>query len=82
MRVLLIHPPYVPFRVPLNARPVIRPPAVAPLGIGSIAAVLRAQGHDVTFVDHYANDFDAVRRTVEGASPDVVGLPCLTEQRL
>ena len=60
MRILLIQPPYVPFRVPLNARHPERPPAVAPLGLGMIAAVLRARGHDVTYLDHYCDDFDAV----------------------
>ncbi|MBM3295364.1 MAG: B12-binding domain-containing radical SAM protein, partial [Candidatus Aminicenantes bacterium] len=82
MRVLLIHPPYVPFRIPLNERPVVRPPAVSPLGLGSIAAVLRAQGHDVVYVDHYADRFETVRRTVAERRPEVVGFPCLTEQRL
>jgi radical SAM superfamily enzyme YgiQ (UPF0313 family) len=47
-----------------------------PLGLGLVAAATRRAGHDVTFLD-LLNETDpdaAIRRTVEAARPEVVGI--------
>src|SRR5512139_2117835 len=47
-----------------------------PLGAGLVAAATRRAGHDVTFLD-LLNEKDpdaAVRRTIEAARPEVVGI--------
>jgi radical SAM superfamily enzyme YgiQ (UPF0313 family) len=47
-----------------------------PLGLGLVAAATRRAGHEVTFLDllNEKDPDDAIRRTIEAARPEVVGI--------
>ncbi len=59
-------------------RPFMTP--VAPLGLASIAAVLRMRGHQVSIIDQYADKSDTQTLVDEimKNDPDLVGFSCLT----
>jgi radical SAM superfamily enzyme YgiQ (UPF0313 family) len=84
MKVMLINPP--PHDAGSNRRFLEMIPIqtyTMPLGLGYIASVLEAAGHDVSIVDAYAKNlsFETIEQLIKSAHPDIIGISCLSDQR-
>lgn len=78
MKTLLINPPMYDQRK--YGKPFILPYG-SPLGIAYLASTIEKHGFNVKAVDMFDYSWEKVRQTLEKEQPDVVGIPCLTEQR-
>lgn len=83
MRIMLINPPvFKPgkYRRILEEKPIET--YTMPLGLGYIAAVLENEGYDVKAVDAYNMPWQELQESLTNHSPDIVGISCLTDQRV
>jgi anaerobic magnesium-protoporphyrin IX monomethyl ester cyclase len=71
MKILLINSP----------REVLQKPAFPPLGLASIGAVAREEGHKIIIVDAADWDWPRLKQKISETKPELVGLTCWTIER-
>jgi len=82
MKILLLTPPGLRMMNPETLEPDLLPPKTwAPLGIATLAAVLRRAGYTPTLRDLHDDGWDEVEALFREKRPDLVGISCFTFER-